>query len=149
MSSLLVFNRILRLDIQSIMLVFSTPLVKYCPCNLLSGSPPPPPRVNKSIYVFIQYVTGGGGIGLCGEYIQELQTVNLTRYRTYKIALPSQTKIQAERGPQADKHLPPSPFTGQFLRKADISIQSLLVISSMPLSLCSPVLLFPALKNNR
>jgi hypothetical protein len=24
------------------------------------------------------------------------------------------------RGPQTDKHLPPSTFTGQFLRKADI-----------------------------
>jgi hypothetical protein len=25
-----------------------------------------------------------------------------------------------DRGPQTDKHLPPSTFTGQFLRKADI-----------------------------
>jgi hypothetical protein len=24
------------------------------------------------------------------------------------------------KGPQTDKHLPPGPFTGQFLRKADI-----------------------------
>jgi hypothetical protein len=31
-------------------------------------------------------------------------------------------------GPQADKQLPPSPVTGQFLRKADIKDWSLLVI---------------------
>ncbi len=41
MLSLLVFNRVYRLEIQSVMLVFSTPLVKYCPSNLLTGSPSP------------------------------------------------------------------------------------------------------------
>ncbi len=34
MSSLLVFNRVYRLDIQSVMLVFSTDFVNYCPSNL-------------------------------------------------------------------------------------------------------------------
>jgi hypothetical protein len=33
MSSLLVFNRVFRLEIQSVMLVFSTPLVKKRPCT--------------------------------------------------------------------------------------------------------------------
>jgi hypothetical protein len=37
MSSLLVFNRVYRLDIQSVMLVFSTGIVYHCPSNLLSG----------------------------------------------------------------------------------------------------------------
>ncbi len=32
-----------------------------------------------------------GGIGLCGERLQELCSVYLTRFRTYKIALPPQT----------------------------------------------------------
>jgi hypothetical protein len=32
-----------RLEIQSVMLVFSTPLVKYCPSNLLIDSPTPFP----------------------------------------------------------------------------------------------------------
>jgi hypothetical protein len=54
MSSLLVFSRfidliviiielkkIYRLEIQSVMLVFSTPLVNYRPSNHLNGSPPP------------------------------------------------------------------------------------------------------------
>ncbi len=59
MSSLLVFNRVYRLEIQSIMLVFTTPLVNYCRSNLnLTGSPnrPPPPLpfVNKysSMYLY-------------------------------------------------------------------------------------------------
>jgi hypothetical protein len=50
MSSLLVFNRVNRLEIQSVMLVLSTPLVNKRPSNLLSGSPIPPPPlpcVNK------------------------------------------------------------------------------------------------------
>ncbi len=32
MASLLVFNRVHRLEIQSVMLVFSTGFVNYCPC---------------------------------------------------------------------------------------------------------------------
>jgi hypothetical protein len=31
---------------------------------------------------------GQGGIGLCGEHKQELNTVYLTRFQTCKIALP-------------------------------------------------------------
>jgi hypothetical protein len=45
-----VFIRVYRLEIQSVMLLFSTQLLNSCPCNLLSGStlpPPPPPRVNN------------------------------------------------------------------------------------------------------
>jgi hypothetical protein len=34
----------------------------------------------------------GEGIGLCGEQIHELYSVYLTRFRTYKIALPPKTK---------------------------------------------------------
>jgi hypothetical protein len=33
----LVFNRVYRLELQSVMLVFSTAFVNYCPSNLLSG----------------------------------------------------------------------------------------------------------------
>jgi hypothetical protein len=39
MSSSLVFNRVYGLVIQSVMLVFSTSFVKYCPSNLLLQSP--------------------------------------------------------------------------------------------------------------
>ncbi len=72
-------------------------------------------------YAFIQWVTGGEeGIGLCGEHIQELYTVQCAfdQILNPQIALPPQTK-QEGRGPQTDKHLPPS-TSGQFLRKADI-----------------------------
>jgi hypothetical protein len=87
MSSLLVLNRVYRLEIQSAMLVFSTPLV-----NFLTGSPPTPlplPSVNKYEYSGKYLYCGGReGWGLCGEHTQELYTVYLTRFRTYKIALP-------------------------------------------------------------
>ncbi len=57
------------------------------------------------------------GSGLCGE--QDLYTVNLTRFRTYKIAFPPKTEAWEGRGPQTDEHLSPNPFTGQFSRKDD------------------------------
>jgi hypothetical protein len=50
MSSLLVFNRVYRLEIQSAMLEFLTGFVNYCPSNLYLVSTPLPPRlpcVNK------------------------------------------------------------------------------------------------------
>ncbi len=43
MSSLFVFNRVYRLEIQSVMLVFSAPLVTISPANLFTGLTPPPP----------------------------------------------------------------------------------------------------------
>ncbi len=57
-----------RLGIQSVMLVFSTPLVNQRPSNLLAGWPPPLPCVSHG-----------------GMYFQ------------------------------TEKHLPPNPFSGQFL----------------------------------
>jgi hypothetical protein len=45
--------------------------------------------------------------------------VYVTRFRTYKIAVPSQTKTLEGRWPQTDKHLPPNPFKDPFLRKDD------------------------------
>ena len=41
MSSSRVFNRVYRLEIQSVMLVFSTGFVNNCPSNLLQVSSPP------------------------------------------------------------------------------------------------------------
>jgi hypothetical protein len=65
MSSSLVFNRVYRLEIQSVMLVFSTPFVKYCPSRLLTNSPPPLPLFPVLVYVFIHtvYNRGEGGDG--------------------------------------------------------------------------------------
>jgi hypothetical protein len=44
--------------------------------------------------------------------------VYMTRFRTYKIALPPQTKTYEGRGPQIDKQLPPSTLTGQIFKKS-------------------------------
>ncbi len=81
------------------------PLLKLTPLYLLSSSPPPPPLPCENMYRSIQSIqclTGGKWIGLCGEHIQELYTVYLTRFRTYKIVLPPQTRTQEGRGPQTD-----------------------------------------------
>jgi hypothetical protein len=69
MSSLLVFNEVNRLEIQSVMLMFSTPLVYCCPVCGCGG--------------------GGGGMLSCvvDHFLQEINTLFLTRLRT-----PPQTK---------------------------------------------------------
>jgi hypothetical protein len=92
-----VFIRVYRLEIQSVMLVFSTQLfeLQYCPpSNLLSGSEallPPPPPFPKSKYT-VQTVCGwegGGMLSPVGDHIlQEFNTLYLTKFRTYKIATP-------------------------------------------------------------
>ncbi len=51
---------------------------------------------------------------MCGEHIDELYTVYLTKFRNFF------TTPKEGRGPQTDEHLPPSTFTGQFLRKPDM-----------------------------
>jgi hypothetical protein len=70
-SSLLVFNRVYRLEIQSVMLVFATPLGNCCPSTFSLTSPTPPPKVPKVKVQYIQTVCGcgrgdgTGGIELC------------------------------------------------------------------------------------
>jgi hypothetical protein len=72
-------NRVYRLEIQSFMLVFSTPLVNYRPSNLLTGtSIPPLPCVNKYRGTYLQIVCNRGG------------------------------REGVDRGPQTDEHLPPN-----------------------------------------
>ncbi len=57
------FYRVYSLETQSVMLVFSTGFVYYCPFPLLSGkSPPPIPCVNK--YTVYTYTVCKGN----GEY---------------------------------------------------------------------------------
>ncbi len=75
------------------------------------------PQVWQLLFQKFWCVTGerGEGNGLSGKHLQELielYTVCLTRFRIYKIALPPQTKTLEVSGPQTDKHMPPSPFTG-------------------------------------
>ncbi len=88
MSSLLMFNRVYRLEIQSVMLVFSTPLLNCCPStySLTSPTPPPLPKVNVQ---YIQTVCGcgGGGVLSCvvDHILQEFNTLFLTTFRPTKL----------------------------------------------------------------
>jgi hypothetical protein len=73
MSSLLVFHKVYRLEIQSVLLVFSThSFVNYCPSTLLSGSPPPPlpPSQSKSTAsVWLGALGGGVELLWSGDHI--------------------------------------------------------------------------------
>jgi hypothetical protein len=72
MSSFLVFNRVYRLEICTVSHVgILAQICELLPLYLLSSSPPPPVNNYRSIQS-LQCVTGGGGVGLCGEHIQEL-----------------------------------------------------------------------------
>jgi hypothetical protein len=69
-----------------------------------------------TVYTDSVWLGGDGRVLSCvGDHIlQEFNTLFLTRFRTYNIALTPQTKTYERRGPQTDKHLPLSPFLGQF-----------------------------------
>ncbi len=68
--------------------------VKYCPSNLLQVTSPPSSQSQSTVYV--QTVCGWEGVGVLscvGDHIlQEFNTLFLTGFRIYKIALPPQTK---------------------------------------------------------
>jgi hypothetical protein len=74
-------------------LLFSTQIVNYCPLDegtlLLYCCP-------STFFQYIQKVCGcgGGGVLSCvvDHILQEFYTLFLTRFRTYKIASPTQTK---------------------------------------------------------
>jgi hypothetical protein len=77
----MVFNRAYRLEIQSVMLVFSTQLcellplcfVNYCPSNLLSCSPPIPPFSKSKYSIYRQCVAVLGCVG--DHILQEFNTL--------------------------------------------------------------------------
>jgi hypothetical protein len=102
MSSLLVFNKVYRMEVRSVMLVlFSTTLVNCCPStfSLNFPTPPPLPKVNVK---YIQTVCGcgGGALGVGGvelccvvdHILQEFNTLFLARFRTSKFATPPPRK---------------------------------------------------------
>ncbi len=85
------FIRVYRLEIQSVMLYFRPIFVNCCPSNLPSGSTLPPPSVWISTYtVYTLHVYSVLERGVWGS------------------------------GPQTDKHLPQSPFTGSLFLDEDI-----------------------------
>ncbi len=92
-SSLLVFNWVYRLEIHSVMLVFSTQL-QYCPSHLLSDSPTPLSKVKLQNNTDNVRLGGAGGVELCWRPYSagSFNTLFPIRFRTYKIATPPQTK---------------------------------------------------------
>ncbi len=72
MSSLLLFNRVYRLKIQSVMLVFSTQLVSCCPDNLLSGSPPPTFPESKYSVQCTEHRQCVGRVGRCWVVLETI-----------------------------------------------------------------------------
>jgi hypothetical protein len=67
----MVFNRVYRLEIQSVMLVFSTPLLYCCPSTFSLTSPPSP--LPKAVAVGV----GEGGVLICvvDHILQEFNTL--------------------------------------------------------------------------
>jgi hypothetical protein len=66
MSSLLVFNSVYGLEIQSVILVFSTPLVYYCPSTFPLTSPLPPflKYSKRRVYTDIVWPWEGRWVGV-------------------------------------------------------------------------------------
>ncbi len=133
MSSLLVFNRVYRLEnwrySQSCwyfrpLLWTSTPLT----FSRIHPSLSPLPWVNKYrgmhfIGIYTVCNMGGGG----DRVVWRTSTKVIHRFRTYKIALPPQKQKPWRRGGLTQINTAAKSFTGQFLRKS-ILTWSLLVI---------------------
>jgi hypothetical protein len=85
MSSLLLCNRVHRLEIQSVMFVFSTPLVYCCHSTFSLTSPPPLPKVMYTVYTDNLWLWGWGwGVLSCvvDHILEELNTLFLTSCTT-------------------------------------------------------------------
>ncbi len=93
-----VFNRVHWLEIQSVMLVISTPLMYCCP-SIFSLTSPPPSQSKCTVYRDSVWLWGVGvGVLSCvvDHILQEFNTPFLTRFRTYKISMPPQTKMTSK-----------------------------------------------------
>jgi hypothetical protein len=58
--------------------------------------------------------------GVGDHILLVFNTLYLTRFRTYKVALPPQTKTWKGMGPQIDQHLSQNPFTGKVFLDDDV-----------------------------
>jgi hypothetical protein len=87
---------------------------------LVFSPPPPPPTQSQSSVCTDSVWLGGGGVGMLncvGDHIlQEFNTLYLTRYRTYKIALPPQKKSRRGGGLRQINTCRKVPFTCKFFR---------------------------------
>ncbi len=116
-----VFNRVYRLDIQSVMLVFSTQLYELLPLKpsfwLTLPTPPPPSLCQSTVYSDSVWLGGGGGCWvLFGTmFCRSLTLCIWTDSEPTKLLDRPIQKPWRRRGAQTDKHLPQSPYTGHFL----------------------------------
>ncbi len=102
MSFLLVFNRAYRLEIQSVMLVFSTQLCELfiapLTFSLVHLPQPNPPSQSKRTYSLYRQCVAGRGwrvLSCVGDHIvQKFNTLFLTIFKTYKIATPPKTILR-------------------------------------------------------
>ena len=96
------FNRFYRLEIHSLIVGIFDPACELLPLYLLYDLPPSPPSQTKcTVYKdSVCVVGGGGGEGVLNctvdHILQEFYTLFLTRFRTYKIASPPQTKMTSK-----------------------------------------------------
>ncbi len=72
----------------------------------------------------------------------------LTRFRICKIARPPQIKAQEGRGPQIDKHLQQSPFTGQFFKMTTFCFDFFESYLSAPVTLQYKLYVFTTVDKN-
>jgi len=96
---------------QSCMMLSSTPFVKKRPSNLLTGSPPPsPPLPPFPVWIrtgvcILQCLTRVGGIGLCGDHLQELYSCIWPDSEPTQSLFHPKQKPTRGGGPHTDKHL--------------------------------------------
>ncbi len=90
----LYWRLVYRLKIQPVMLAFSTPVVNCCPSTFyLTSNTPLLPSQSKPTLTVCGWGVGGGVLScVVDQILQEFNTLFLTRFRTYKIATPPQTK---------------------------------------------------------
>jgi hypothetical protein len=96
---------------------FRPSFVNYCISNLLSGSSPPPPFPVSKYSIYGQWVPGRGWG--CWVLLETIFCRSLTLFdhiqnlQNCYTTTPNKN-LGGEGGPQRDKHLPQSPFTGNF-----------------------------------
>ncbi len=100
------------------------------PLNFSLVHLPQPVSTSAGVCIYSVCNRGGGGSG-CVECIYRSYTLCIwPDSEPTKLLYHLKQKPKEGREPQTDKHLPPSPFKGQFLRKANIWDWILLVIWS-------------------
>jgi hypothetical protein len=72
-------------------------ILVYC-CPSTFSLTPPLPKVNIQYHIYRQCVAVGEGVLKCvvDHILQKFNTLFLTRFRTYKIAAPPQTKMTSK-----------------------------------------------------